>query len=1221
MSLGSGYRYLMESTAGGDGAAGHASALTRYYADSGTPPGRFLGAGLDALDGGNGVPAGAAVGEEALWAMLGNLADPVTGEPLGRAPNKQPMPLQARIAERVGRLDRSLSAAERHAAAVEIDAAERARQRNLKPPVAGFDLTFSVPKSVSAAWALADEGTKAVIYAAHQEAIARTIAYAEAIVFHSRSGTNGVVQESVRGVIAAGFDHWDSRASDPHLHTHVVVLNRAQTADGTWRTLDSRGLFKHVVELSELHEGILSDVLTESLGWGWDARARRHSDAPRWEVAGVGDALVAEFSQRATQIEAATDALVARHADALGRRPTGAELMRLRQQATLSTRADKHHHSLAELSQDWRERARRHVGGDPVAWVETLRGRNDLPPLRSGDLSDDMLRGDAANAVARVAEKRATFSRANVAAEVHRMLHGVRFASSDERIAVAERTVDHALAGAMLISAPELHHTPARFRRGDGTSRFRGRGAEIYTTRDMLDAEDRLLGRGRDTGGPALAPQAVAAMLEANLPGKDYGLSVDQAAAVAAIATSGRALDVLVGPAGTGKSTSMAGLRMAWEAQHGPGSVVGLAPSAAAAEVLGDELGIDTENTAKWLTEARQEAERVARIAELRRQRADRAASPRAYRQLTQQIDALTATVERWRIRPGQLVIVDEASLAGTFALDELTAAAARGGGKVLLVGDWAQLSAVEAGGAFAMLVRDRELAPELTDVRRFSAAWEKAASVELRVGRGDAIDAYVEHGRVEGGDREEMVEALYGAWRQDVRAGKTSLMIAGDLATVTELNARARADRIAAGDVDPSREARIAEDGRAGVGDRIVTRSNNRLLITGPGRWVKNGDSWTVEALNDDGSMEVRRAGGAGRVVLPADYVREHVELAYASTAHRAQGKTVDTAHAFVSPTTSREVLYVMLTRGRDGNRVYVDTAYDPDRDTAHDAAPAAALAEPADVLRAVAGSVGADLSAHQAIDSELDAAESWVTLAAQYQTIAREAQAERYDAIVQDSGLTAGELAEVRESPAYGPLLSAMREADARGLDIAAALPALVQGRTLAGAEDVGSVLHGRVDRWLEASGGRRVPADRFIAGLIPAAADVQDDDMRRALAERAETMERRARDLAERAIARAEPWAAQLGPAPADPLEREAWLRDVTTVAAYRDRWAVSGRAVLPAGDVGSIERLGHHKRAQAAADRAAAQARAARAAQPAATAWDAGAASDFTEGPTL
>src|ERR1019366_10178906 len=118
---------------------------------------------------------------------------------------------------------------------------------------------------------------------------------------------------------------------------------------------------------------------------------------------------------------------------------------------------------------------------------------------------------------------------------------------------------------------------------------------------------------GREQGAPRVNMATVASIAEANLPGRDYGLSVDQALAVEKIATSGRVLDVLVGPAGTGKSTAMAGLRAAWEQVHGPGAVIGLAPSAAAAQVLGDELGIDTENTAKWLTEYRRIPELSAR--------------------------------------------------------------------------------------------------------------------------------------------------------------------------------------------------------------------------------------------------------------------------------------------------------------------------------------------------------------------------------------------------------------------------------------------------------------------------------------------------------------------------------------------------------------------------------------------------------------------------------
>ena len=291
---------------------------------------------------------------------------------------------------------------------------------------------------------------------------------------------------------------------------------------------------------------------------------------------------------------------------------------------------------------------------------------------------------------------------------------------------------------------------------------------------------------------------------------------------------------MLVGPAGTGKSTAMAALRTAWETQYGPGSVIGLAPSAAAAEALSDEIGIDTENTAKWLTEWRRVPELVNR-----RQRvtatltAYAMAGPSAVEQLRRQVAELDAQISARRPQPGQLFIVDEASLAGTLALDELVTAANCAGAKVLLVGDPHQLSAVEAGGAFGLVAGDRgDLAPQLSEVRRFVHDWEKTASLDLRRGQPEAIDAYQAHGRVVGGDRDQLLEAVYQAWKTDTDAGRSSLMIAGDTATVTELNRRARSDRVAAGEV-AHKGIEVAGGQLAGVGDLVVTRRNERRLST----------------------------------------------------------------------------------------------------------------------------------------------------------------------------------------------------------------------------------------------------------------------------------------------------------------------------------------------------------------------------------------------------
>jgi conjugative relaxase-like TrwC/TraI family protein len=1152
VSLGGGYRYLIDSVAAGDGNPEPSKGLAHYYASTGTPPGVFLGAGLADLDGGRGIDKGSKVSEEHLFNMLVALSDPVSGEPLG------------------GRLSVPGNSA----------------------PVAGFDLTFSPSKSVSTAWALADEDIKAVIADCHRQAIDYVLSYAEAHVFHSRSGAGGIVEEDVTGVIATSFTHFTSRMDDPQLHEHLVVWNRATSvSDGKWRTLDSKAIFKATTTLSELHQGVLSDLLTAALGLGWEARGRRHSTKPRYEITGVAESLMAEFSRRSEQIAEHSERLRAEFKAAHGRSATAVEDIRLHAVATIATRPDKTKHSLAELTECWRERAASHVAEDEqIAWVSSLRDRNDLPLHGRHDLGEAIL-ADAANAVVTtVAEHHSTYGRQNLLAEAHRMLHGVRFASPDDRVAVADHIVELAIARSVMLTPRPLHHTPERYVRPDGSSRLHPESRVIYTTEALLGAEARLLEAARKLGAPRVNVAVVAQVTDANLPGRDYKLSVDQALAVEKIATSGRVLDVLVGPAGTGKSTAMAGLRAVWEQVHGPRSVIGLAPSAAAAQVLGDELGIETENTAKWLTEWRRIPELTARrdrfAINLARHAYPR--SPSAARLRARLAETEHAISER-RLKPGQLVMIDESSLAGTFTLDALVSAATTAGSKILLLGDHGQMSSVEAGGAFSLLVKDRgELVAELTDVRRFNSEWEKAASVELRAGNTSAIYAYEAHDRVTGGDRESLLDAIYAAWKADVKAGKSSLMIAGDTATVTELNRRARTGRVAQGTV-ASVGLSIAEGERAGVGDEIVTRQNNRLLTTGKG-WVKNGDRFVVAATNPDGTMAVRRVSGVTEVMLPADYVAQHVELGYAATSYRSQGRTVDTTHSLVSPTTTREVLYVAATRGRESNMIYVDTSFDPDPATGHDGTIAPQSAS--EVLTGVLANEGADLSAHETLERAQRQAEDFGVLAAEYETLARAAQQQRWVDLLDRSGLDPERLEQVRQSPAYGPLLAVLRDAEAHGLDVEQTFPGLVATRPLDDAEDPAAVLRDRVDRWAQVVGSSRRASRNLIAGLIPRAVGLTDPDMARGLEEREEAMQHRARALAEQAIERNQVWVRRLGIAPTDPRAKERWIEAVTTVVAYRDRWNIDDEHLPlgPKGPARTIEATNQRNLARAALERA-------------------------------
>ena len=595
---------------------------------------------------------------------------------------------------------------------------------------------------------------------------------------------------------------------------------------------------------------------------------------------------------------------------------------------------------------------------------------------------------------------------------------------------------------------------------------------------------------------------------------------------------SGRVVDVLVGPAGAGKTTAMRALRTAWEGEHGLDSVVGLAPSAVAAQVLADDLGIQTENTAKWWDIHQ------------------RTSAP---------------------FRKDQLVIIDEASLAGTFSLDRITSLAQHSGAKVLLVGDWAQLQSVTAGGAFALLVHDRDDAPELVDVHRFVNAWEKIASLDLRHGRTEAIDAYSDRGRILGGDTETMIDAAYTAWRTDTLAGVASVLIADSNESVHALNQRARADLILDGTVNALREVELPNDSRAAVGDLIITRRNDRRLRAGRG-WVRNGDRWVVTDVRDDGSLTVRRAGSRGVVMLPAGYVAEHVELGYAVTAHRAQGITTDTAHLLADPSTTRENLYVAMTRGRDMNRMYVatdrpDDAHDGPHPTDNPDATARS------VLYGVLQHVGAELSAHEMIIAEQEQWGSVAQLAAEYETIAQAAQHDRWATLIRDSGLTPEEAEDTIQSDTFGALTAELRRAEANHHNVAALMPRLVAARGFSDADDIASVLHHRLVRAAArpAGPGRTRRPARLIVGLIPEATGSMSSDMRNALTERRHLIRHRADVILDQAIAEGQSWVIALGETPVDANTATTWRKYAQTVAAYRDRYGINTKTPLgPAPD---------------------------------------------------
>jgi len=1165
---------------------GPAKDAASYYIQAsetgGEPPGRWWGPGARAL----GLEPGQQIEREPYDLLFGERQAP-DGTQLGRSPAN---------GRKAADVYAQLLAAEPHATAerkreLRTEAVRKARQSPLF-----FDLTLSLSKSISIFHASLGENARLARQAGDREgdqywtalvtevdemiwqAVDAGFGYFQREAGYTRTGSHNT---RVHGRETGQWHeahlavaHWlqhTSRDGDMQLHVHSQIAHVARTTtDGKWRAPDSLGYNEHISAVAAIVSQHLEEALTSRFGLQWIARDDGHG----FEIKGISGEMMRLFSSRRASITADLRGRAARFEQRYGRKPSQRELAQLAQASNFKTRAAKEGAlDFAELHQAWADKLVRTLGVRlasvaPSVWHGGSAGAR---PRGAGDpgpvLGQLELSQAAQKAVALAQREKSTWTRADLIKYLGRVLPrtGMDPAAAAALLEdLADRALRSEFEPVACLQAPEPAAVPRSLLRADGRSIYQRHGGVRYATHAQLSLEERMVALARANAAPRLDRAGAARALGADLaqldralaggaqdaqdtrdaqgPRTRTGLREDQAAAALSVLTDGRRVSVINAPAGSGKTWVLAAAGRAWESA-GLGRVIGITPSQSARNTLAAGVPVSY-NSAQFL-------------GHLPGHRGGRGPV---------------------RLGPGDLVLIDEASMVSNPDLADVISHAATSGAKVILAGDTQQLQAVENGGGMSMLA-DALGSVQLTEPVRFRAAWEQAASLRLHDGDTSVVAEYDQHGRIIGGEPEQMMDAAVADYLALTLEGTDTLLMAADHALRRELSRRVREDLIRLGVVQPGPGVSIADGATASAGDLIICTSNDRTVQAGePGRTLANGDLLRIEAVTPQGLI-VRRALDADPATGQRRWTDQHFlfasyqnsELGYAVTDHVAQGRTVTAGLGVLTGSEDRQHAYVALTRGTSINLAYVFTVSPKRADPVPGPRPAPELdrydqthteraglparaippAPPGDALAVLAAVLERDgqlLSATQDRHRALTDADHLAILNAIWTAETAPAREQRYRDLLLAT-LPPG----YRREPGHQArwLWRTIRAAELAGLDAGQVLAAAIGERDLAGARDVPAVLDKRLRHRLGSLIPR--PAGTWSA-QVPAIADPGRSAY---AAEIAAMMDARKDRIGEHAAVNALPWAVNaLGPVPAHPLDRLEWQRRASSLGAWRE-----------------------------------------------------------------
>ncbi len=709
----------------------------------------------------------------------------------------------------------------------------------------GMELVIAAHKSVAELGVIGRAEDMHAIMDAERDA---TLSYLDQLT-QERGGRRGQDAEATptSGLVYCHTRHATSRAGDPAPHDHVLVANLVamQDARGGFKAADT-ALWREHLHAATMVGRLAAAKCAVDLGYAIEADPGPSGRLGHWRIKGMPEEVCDLHSKRAAEITAAC-------------RARGESSYQARAVAARETRKAKRFEGEGELLPRWR------VELEDAGW-----------PIEQIVSSVDA----AAEA------PRPSFGPAEI-----RRIHAEVLAADGElarRKVFSRRHVVVALAPHLFGADPELLSPFCDFVLADpetvpliGVQGARERpfvlASVIGRELAIADAIDRQLARTDAACTRQVAPEAAISAFEAT---SGICLSVEQRQAAIAICTSNRGAEIVVGVAGSGKTTMLDCVRSAFEISGF--AVYGTATAGQAAKTLERDAHISSCTLASLL----------------------------------------------WRIDHDQItltercvVICDEAAMTDDADLLRLAAHTEATGAKLVVVGDHRQLAAVGPGGALASLVeRHRDAVHVLSENRRQHDPQERAALAELRSGNVvEAVSFYRQADRIHAAtSRDETIAATVAAWGSDITANRRVGLYAFRRANVAALNHAARSWMEATGRLSGP-ELACPGGMRLRRGDRVVA------ITPGPKGTLSTSEQATVEDIDTEAAVATLMADDGRRVELAAqDAGADRLSYGFATTVHRSQGVTVDRAHVFFDGG-GRELAYVAMSRAREESHVHV--------------------------------------------------------------------------------------------------------------------------------------------------------------------------------------------------------------------------------------------------------------------------------------------------------